>query len=126
MESMESTIATQPSTPEAVEEVLGRCIERAQRNGAQLITGLLEDVDDDGRVVGGCAIGAFDAFARADERLGALERVTPFGPYSVRRAIEAGFDGDELGQHWPDWYAVGARLRERYQPVPASTIGGGA
>lgn len=104
--------------PAAVEAVLARCIERAREAGVAIVWGAFEvfaGEHEPERVIGCCAVGAHQWFA-GDGESSALA-CAPIGE------IAAGFDGCEI-EYESDWYAVGARLRERYQPVPASSIDG--
>lgn len=125
MTSIQSTIPTGDgggeATPEAVEAVLARCIDRARAAGMVIVADAIAvRRERRGALLACCAVGAHDFFG-GEDRL--LERPQHS---NERYAIEAGFEGRDAEGYLSEWHAVGARLRARYQPVPASSVGGGA
>lgn len=108
--------------PAAVEAVLARCIERARAAGVTIICGAYEirALAPGGTLLGCCPLTAANI---CGEHLPLSEDPVQQGARQV--AIAKGFDDVMPNTEGLDeWWELGARLRERYQPVAASTLEG--
>lgn len=112
------------------EEQLVGYLERARAAGLIIVSDAFEVRDALGVAQGCCALGAYNLFADGEPLPLPEQALVIDGPCPFREAwdaIEFGFDGIaavEVQQSARLWHAVGARLRERFQPVPASTLEG--
>lgn len=104
-------------------QLTGHC-EAARAAGYVLIYDVFE-VRDGKRILGVCALGAYNAMAQPGERLSLPDPDADDGAFvAAWDAIEAGWDLSPSAGHPHEWWTVGMLLRVRFKPVSAESIGG--
>jgi len=123
---MSTTIKTPEDVTAALVEhqLAGHC-EATMRRGFILVYDAFEVTGKHGHVIGVCALGAYNAMAARGERLSLPDPETDGDAFvAAWDAIEAGWDESDTADNNGEWYMVGLRLRFRFRPVPASSMGG--